>query len=300
MLHRLKKLLPITCLCALAVGAAPASAGAKLVVGVSDNNFYMFAQPRFYKLGIPAARDMVVWNVAVQKNKSQLTAVRNWIALAKGDHVAPMISFAGNGNYVPTVAQYTTAIKAFIKDFPSVKTYTAWNEPDWIYRSLYRKPTLAAAYFNALVKACRGCTIVAGDVYRTGSALASWIRAYKRGLHYRPAAWALHPYDDVRTHTTSQIRTMEANTSGPIWLDEISGVETRGHWPYRNQGVGAANNDERFLFTLPKRFNRITRIYHYQWQAIKKAPWDSGLLGPLGAPRAAFYTFANAVHGKLP
>lgn len=300
MSHRLKQLLPIASLCALAVAATPASAGAKLVVGVSDNNYYMFLQPTFQRQHVPIVRDIVFWNVAVMRNKSALNAARTWLAHAKANHATPLISFTGNGNYIPTVAQYTAAVRAFIRDFPSVRTYTAWNEPDWIYRSLSRNPRLAASYFNAMVQACRGCTIVAGDLYRTADALGPWIRAYKKGLHYRPAAWALHPYDDVRTHTTSQIRTMEANTTGPIWLDEISGVETRGHWPYRNQSVAAAGRDETFLFSLPKRFSRIARIYHYQWQAIAKAAWDSALLGPGGGLRPAFYTFQRALRGKLP
>ncbi len=300
MLHRLKKLLPIASLCVLAVAAAPASARAKLVVGISDNNFYMFTQPTFLRQHVPIVRDIVFWNAAVMRNKSALNAARTWLAKAKTDHATPLVSFTGNGNYIPTVAQYTAAVKAFIHDFPSVRTYTAWDEPDWIYRSLSHNPRLAAAYFNALVQACRGCTIVAGDLYRSADTLGSWIRAYKRGLRYRPVAWALHPYYDVRTHTTSQIRTMEANTTGAIWLDEISGVESRGHWPYANQSVAAAGRDERFLFSLPKRFRRITRIYHYQWQAIAKAPWDSALLGPGGGLRPAFYTFKSALQGKLP
>ncbi len=301
MLHRLRlRLLPAICLCALGLAALPAVAGARLIVGVSDNNVGMFSQPSFTRLHLATARDTVVWNAAVMKDHRYVNAARTWIMEAQSEHIVPMISFAGNGNYVPTVRVYTAAIKAFIRAFPSVKVYTAWNEPDWIYRSLSRHPALAASYFNALVAACHHCTIVAGDVYRTGSALRSWINAYKSGLHSRPAAWALHNYDDVRTHTTSQIRAMESVTSGPIWLDEISGVERRGHWQYRNQLPNAANNDERFLFSLPKRFHRIARIYHYQWQAIATAGWDSGLIGPLGGARPAYWTFAGATRGRLP
>jgi len=93
---------------------------------------------------------------------------------------------------------------------------------------------------------------------------------------------------------------LEKLTRGPIWLDEIGGVETRGHWIYASQGPAAANNDERYLFSLPRRIPRITRIYHYQWQGVSGVAWDSGLIGPLGTPRPAFWTFANAVQGKLP
>jgi hypothetical protein len=236
------------------------------------------------------------------RNKTQLNAARKWIHYAQVVHVRPMISFAGNGDYVPSVAVYTAAIKAFLHDFPQVKIYAPWNEPDWIFRpSLANNPSLAAGYFNTLAFWCHRCTIVAGDVYRPSNQnLAGWVRSYSRALHARPAAWALHPYDDIRSHTTSQIRAMESVTSGPIWLTEISGVLRRGHWGFPNQGPNGANNDERFLFSLPKRDHRIQRIYHYQWQAVTYAPWDSGLLGPQGKPRPAYWTFANALAGKLP
>jgi hypothetical protein len=91
-------------------------------------------------------------------------------------------------------------------------------------------------------------------------------------------------------------------TSGPIWLTEISGVERRGHWQYPNQSAKAAANDEKFLFSLPQRFHRVARIYHYEWQGTKPSPdtgWDSGLLYPNGTPRPAYYVVAKAA-GKRP
>jgi hypothetical protein len=134
-------------------------------------------------------------------------------------------------------------------------------------------------------------------VYLPAPQLGPWIRAYKRYLHGRPSVWALHNYYDVRTHTTSQLQTMESLTSGQIWLTEISGVERRGHWPYPNQSVTAAARDESFLFSLPGRFPRVTRIYHYQWQGThpsKDTGWDSGLLYPNGTPRPAYHVVAVA------
>jgi hypothetical protein len=268
---------------------------------VSDNGAWIFGDPKLQRLHVKTARDIVVWNVAVMRDKTQLNAVRAWLAGAKADHISPMISFAGNGNYVPSVAVYTAAVKAFLHDFPWVKIFTPWNEPDWIYRSLANQPSLAAGYFNTLAYWCHHCTIVAGDVYRPASdGLASWVASYSHYLHARPVAWALHPYDDVRAHTVSQIQALESVTRGSIWLDEISGVERRGHWNFPNQSPYGANRDERFLFALPKRYHRITRIYHYQWEAVAAAPWDSALLGPQGKPRPAYWTVANAISGKLP
>ncbi len=297
-----KLALPLACAAALGGGAAPAAAKPKLTVGISDNGSWMFSTSQFRALNVTTARDMVFWNVAVMRNKKYLTLTRQWIKAAEDAGASPLITFAGNGNYIPSVKVYTDAIKAFLHDFPEVKMYTPWNEPDWIYRpKLANNPGLAAGYFNALARYCHHCSVVAGDVYRPANqGLASWVRAYARALHYRPAGWALHPYDDVRSHTTAQIRAFQRVTRGPIWLTEISGVERRGHWQFKNQSPAAANRDERYLFALPKRFHRITYIYHYQWQGTPAAPWDSGLIGPNGKPRPAYWTVKNAAAGKLP
>jgi hypothetical protein len=57
MVHRLSKfLLPFACACALAGAALPASAGAKLLVGISDQNTSTFSQSRFQHLNITVAR----------------------------------------------------------------------------------------------------------------------------------------------------------------------------------------------------------------------------------------------------
>ena len=298
MLRRFARpLLPLICLCAAAGAAIPSTADA-VTVGISDNGWAMFTQHNFDRLNIRQARYGVPWNVAVMRNKGPLNAARAWIHAATRAGVTPLISFGGNGNYIPSWRVYAAAIKAFLHDFPSVKTYTPWNEPDWIYRpALADHPKLAADYFNVLIHWCHHCTIVAGDVYLPAPQLRPWIRAYRRYLHARPKAWALHDYYDVRTHTTAQLRTLERLTSGQIWLTETGGVERRGHWQFHNQGVFAAARDERFLFSLPRRFDRVARIYHYQWQGTLDTPrtgWDSGLIGPLGVPRPAYWTVAKA------
>jgi hypothetical protein len=303
----IKLLLPVACAGALLGAALPAVAAGKLIVGISDGGTAMFSNRYFTGINITAVRDMVDWNAALMRNKTQLHATQAWVRAALADGVQPMISFTGDtgttSNYVPTTAQYTRGIKAFMRAVPQVKVYTPWNEPDWIYRpGLAKHPALAASYYNVLTRYCHGCTIVAGDLYLPAGQLGAWIRAYERHLNRRPAAWALHNYYDVRTHSTAQLRTMMRFTSGPIWLTEISGVERRGHWPYPNQSVKAAARDEQFLFSLPRRFPRITRIYHYQWQGTHPGPdtgWDSGLLYPNGSPRPAYKVVASAA-GKRP
>ncbi len=280
----------------LACGAIVPSAASALVVGIGDQSPAMFSSPTFRALHIHEARLVVTWNIAVASNqRGALAGAKNWINAAKAAGVTPLISFTGNGNYIPTVAQYTSAVRAFIKRFPSVTRYTAWNEPDWVYRSLSLHPLLAASFFNALVRSCRGCMVLAGDLYLPAKQLGPWLRAYKAGLRFRPSGWALHNYYDVRTHTTSQLQAILKLTSGPIWLDEISGVERRGHWQYPNQSAAAASRDEAFLFSLARRFPRIGRIYHYQWRAAPTAGWDSGLLAPNGKLRPAYSVVEHAI-----
>jgi hypothetical protein len=303
MVHRLSKfLLPFAGACALAAAAVPSTAAAKLTVGISDNGTAMFTNSHFTKLNITTARDMVPWNSAITRDKTALNLAKAWVNAAQKAGVQPMISFTAPGgpagNYVPTTKVYTAAIKAFLHDVPSVKVYAPWNEPDWVYRpKLAGNPRLAASYFNALARWCKHCTVVAGDLYLPAPQLRKWVQAYEKGLAARPKAWALHNYYDVRTHTSAQLRTMESLTSGQIWLTEISGVIRRGHWQFRNQSPAAAGRDESYLFSMPKRFHRIARIYHYQWQGTVDTPttgWDSGLLGPAGVPRPAYYALAKA------
>jgi hypothetical protein len=295
-------MLPLTCACVLAIAAMPAAASASLIFGIGDESPAMFSNPYFNGINLTVARIVVDYNTAVMRNKTELRATRAWVRAAVADKIQPMVSFVADtgttSSFVPSTSQYAAAIKVFVRDFPQVKTYSAWNEPDWVYRPmLANNPRLAASYYNALVKYCRGCTVAAGDLYLPAAQLGPWIRSYKRYLGARPNVWALHNYYDVRTHTTSQLRTMESLTTGPIWLTEISGVERRGHWQYPNQSVTAAARDEAFLFGLPKRFPRITRIYHYEWRGTRPSPttgWDSGLLYPNGTPRPAYYVVARA------
>src|SRR5205807_131529 len=109
--------LPLACVGALATTAAPA--GAKLTVGIGDNGYAMFTEPLFQQTTIKTARLIVVWNTAVLKDTSSLNYARKWLAAARKAGIQPLISFGGNGNYIPTVGHYATAVRAFIKDFPT-------------------------------------------------------------------------------------------------------------------------------------------------------------------------------------
>jgi hypothetical protein len=305
-------------------GAAtvPTGAAGGVVIGIADQSPGMFFDPRFSKLGITTARDVVPWDIVTRRaDRPYLAAFRGWLRAAENANVTPLISFGADftnpaANFVPTVSQYRSAVQAFLKAFPQLNTFTAWNEPDFVYRSLARHPSLAAGYFNALFELCHHCTVLAGEVYlptaaavpRSASAsffngvapLGPWLRAYIRGLRHRPAGWALHDYTEVRGRNTLQLRIVISMTSGPIWLDETGGVLRRGHWWYPNQSATAAAKDEQFLLSLTERYHRIARIYHYEWKGATTAGWDSGLISPTGSPRPAYTALLNwmRLHGS--
>jgi hypothetical protein len=277
----------------------PSAAGA-VVVGISDQTAGMFSDPHFTSLNLQTARIVVSWDVMDRGHQRELSAVTAWLAAAARDQVSPLVSIGPdslNGNNVPSIRRYSSSVQRFIARFPAVRTYTAWNEPDWRYRTaVARHPALAAGYFNWLSVHCHRCSVVAGDFSDSpASELRPYVRAYARYLHHRPAAWAVHNYLDIRSHTTSVLRMMLQLTQEPIWLTEVGGVERRGHWPYGNQSAIAAGRDEAFLFALPRRFPRIARIYHYQWRDYPSAHWDSGLLGPRGELRAAYGVVARVL-----
>jgi hypothetical protein len=286
----------LACMVAAPV-AAPAAASAKVTVGMSDQNTSFFSDPRFLALHIHEARLVVPWDVASSPaQRGQLSYVAAWLSAASAAHVTPLISFGDNHQDVPSVHQYVLAVRAFIKRFPQVDQYTAWNEPDFQYLSIARNPWLAAQYFNQLVFVSRGrhFTILAGDMFMPAPQLGAYLRSYVRYLAVRPAGWALHDYRDIRARSTAQLQTLERYTSGAIWLDETGGIERRGHWNYPNQSASAAANDEKYLFSLPRRFHRIAYIFHYQWQAVPTAGWDSGLIDASGHKRPAYNVVAAA------
>lgn len=298
----------VSLVCALGCAAvAPTAAGAASI-GIGDGNPAVFSSPLFAPLHMTVARDIVPWDVVTRRaDRGVLAAVASWIQAAQATHLRPLVSFGADSgsasNFIPSINEYRRAVAAFLRRFPQVSDYTAWNEPDFSWRRLASMPQLAAGYFNALSNLCHRCTIAAGDVYLPTSGAATihgakarlgpWLRAYIGGLRHRPKAWALHDYHEVRDHNSAQLRTLMSMTSGAIWLDETGGVLRRGTWP--RQSAARAGNDEKFLISLGRRYRRVTRIYHYQWLGSPPtAGWDSGLLSPQGAPRPAYWVLRNA------
>src|SRR5437660_657922 len=81
----------------------------------------MFTDPHFLALGVTTTRDVVPWDIVTRRaDRGDLAAFRAWLRWAESDNVTPLISFGADyrnpaANYVPTVGQYRSAVKAFLK-----------------------------------------------------------------------------------------------------------------------------------------------------------------------------------------
>jgi len=125
--------------------------------------------------------------------------VQAWLSAVAAAGVSPPVAFeharetrcADAPCSAPSRAAYGQAVRAFIARFPSVRTYTTWNEANHRSQPVAFRPELVAGYYEALGVACPECTVVAGDVLDSGS-YVDWIRRFRASTGRHPRLWGLH------------------------------------------------------------------------------------------------------------
>jgi hypothetical protein len=277
--------------------------GHRLVVGVADQNASTFRQPLYRRLGLRISRLVVPWNAALESDRRAW--VRGWLAAAYKAGVEPLVAFgrfSGQSMKPPSVAAYRRAFGAFRSAFPSVRTYTPWNEANHQAQPTFRRPGLAARYFMVMRSGCGGCRILAADVLDNHSA-PKWLRQFLGALSGPPPQlWGLHNYIDVNRHhriALSGTARVLATVPGQVWLTEVGGLVKTAALPYDEQRAAHAI---RYLFTIAGALsNRIARVYVYNWHGVvtaagarlHKRAWDSGLMEPNGRPRAGYFALRS-------
>ncbi len=304
-------LLPLVILGSLLL-AAPAQAAFR--VGIGDQDPAMFTEKRWKDLKLKTVRYVVPWNSA--KDPDQLAQDTRYLEAARTAKQDVLVHFTArrgcfdDGKYsrrsvcrAPSVKAYTSAVKAFRKEFPFVKTYGAWNEANHVSQPVYRNPKRAAQYFLALRAACKGCKIVAGDLLDSGN-LNKYARTMLRYTKNRARIWGLHNYGDVNRKRSRGISTLLKLVPGEVWLTETGGIVSfdaaRGFKPSET----AASRAISYMFTLANRFDsrrkgyksRITRLYPYEFRTkLADARFDAGLISPEGKSRKGYSTFKSKV-----
>ena len=300
--------LPIALL-TLLVLAAPATASAsRYRVGIGEQKLAMFSDSAFAPLKLKRVRYLVPWDYKrLQYTRDNVTAYLNAAHARKMDVLVHFTASAGCWNGVryskakhcraPSASRYAASVRSIRRSFPFVKTFGAWNEANHKSQPTYKSPKLAARYFDTLRKTCPTCTIVAADLLDSSN-LIRYAKAFKRRVHHKVTIWGMHNYSDVNRRRSIQTRAYLRTVRGQVWLTETGGiVNFRPQFPY---STARAASRTRYLFSLADRYSRkrggqkakITRLYDYAWRGeVKGARFDAGLVGPTGAPRAAYKVF---------
>ena len=272
---------------------APAS-HARFAIGIGDQHPQSFSQPLFQQLGFRYARLIVPWDAL--RRPDELARVDAWLTAARVSQTRPLITFNHsrvNPRTLPSATQYKREFTAFRKRYPFVRDYSPWNEINHQSQPTFRKPKVAARFYNIVRAGCRGCTIVAADVLDQAG-LEKYLRTFKRFAKGSPKLWGLHNYSDTNRNRSRGTKSLLRTVRGNIWLTETGGiVKFADAFPYNEQRAAKAT---KYMFKLARSSNRIKRLYIYSWLGeTRDARFDAGLVGPDGSARPAFHVVKREI-----
>jgi hypothetical protein len=295
--------LPIAALAATAL--VPASASA-VTVGISDQQARTFTNPLYAPLKLKVARYIAPYDVLSEPDEKR--KLDSWIHNAKLAKQTMLISFehsrnATKYNKAPSVATYTKALKAFKKKYGSRFDISPWNEvnvcqapgrmegqPKKICKSA-TGPKLVAQYYSAAKSVFPGRKIVALDIldgFNVGGAV-SYLRKFKKHVKGTPKYWGIHNYSDTNRGSTSRTARLIKeinNKKAEIWLTETGGqLRLRGV----EAGPEKAATALKCMFSMPKKFKQIKRLYIYQFHGADVTnDFDAGLISPENNTRLGY------------
>ena len=261
-------------------------------MGVGDQNAAMFGSSDFTKLGVRHSRLVLAWDW--YRDPHAVYQADVWMQQAQAAGVRPLVAFnrnwRSNGHRkLPSLTLYRKSFRLVRERYPWVTDYSAWNEANHSSQPTSKKPYMAARYYNAMRKDCRGCTIVAADVLDSPDMVA-WVKKFKK--HAKSARiWGLHNYKDAND-ATGTTKTLLRAVKGQIWLTETGGIlrlkpadgSRGGRKHTKSQQAKAVKR----VYKIAKSSRRIKRIYFYEWAKKKGNRWDSAFVEANGALRPSY------------
>ena len=208
----------------------------------------MFGNPLWQQLHTQIARLTVPYDVAVRPY--DLEQAEAWIHAAEARHQKILLAFY-HSEYtpmkMPSVATYKRDVAKFIKRFPHIREYQAWDEANRGYvPGYFQSPSAVqdAQYYQALKRDCIPCTVVGldvldqDDIYPTIDYIAEFKHEIGRLRTVMPTTWGLHDYSDVNRFESWRTRDLEADLGGEVWLTETGGIVKFGGAFPNNHGSG--------------------------------------------------------------
>jgi len=291
-------------------GTSPrAHAAASYATGIGNETPQMFRSPLYLRLHTKIVRYIAPYD-AVSHVASMNRAIA-FVQAAEVAHEQVLVAFYHSEFsplVLPSVAQYQRDVAKFVKYFPHVRQYQSWDEANRgnIFRTL-ASPTAstAAKYYQALLRACKGCTVIGLDVLdaqNIGPTL-EYISEFKHEIGrletLMPKIWGLHNYSDINRLESWRTRELVRALGGQVWLTETGGiVQFAGDFPnYRGSGLTRAAKVLKYMFALAGSIPQIKRLYIYDWTGGNRfTRFDAGLTSSREQPRAGYVVVCRQLH----
>ena len=287
-----------------------AHAAASFITGIGDETTEMFGDPNWKQLHTKIARYIVPYDAAV--HSYSLDKAKLWFKAAESQHIQILVAFY-HSEYTPTkmpsVAQYQHDVQKFVQKFPRVRQYQSWDEANrGNIRGVLASPsaTAAARYYQALLRVCKGCTVIGLDVLDANniSPTLSYISEFKREVGklrtVMPKIWGLHNYSDINRFQSFRTRELSRALGGQIWLTETGGIVQFGAaFPNkRGSGLRRAAKVLNYMFSVAGSQTRIKRLYIYDWTGGNaRTRFDAGLTDNHHVPRPGYVVVCKRLHG---
>jgi hypothetical protein len=307
-------------LLAASLFVAPAPAGATYRIGVGEQSPQMFESPAWQQLRLRHVRYLVPWDWARAGGASEVDAFMTAARLRRQEVLVTFTARRGcyvNGRYsraavcrAPSARAYRASVRTFDDRYPWVRTYSAWNEVNHISQPTFRRPRVAVRYYRALrsLRRGRGFRVMAADVLDTAD-MQQYLRRFLQSAPGRPRLWGLHNYQDVNSLTLGDTLRMLRTVPGQIWLTESNGIVKFGESRQFRYSEARAATRTRWMLRLASRFDTrrralrstITGVFVYRWFGEwPGARFDSGLVGPDGVQRPAYFVLRQALESTSP
>lgn len=287
-----------------------AHAAASFSTGLGDESAEMFADPNAARLKTKIARYIAPWDAVA--HSYSLDKAKVWIKDAEERHIQVLVAFY-HSEYTPTrlpsVAQYKHDVQKFVRLFPHVKQYQAWDESNrGTIHGVLASPSASATaqYYQALIRVCKGCTVLGLDVLDANniSGTLEYISEFKREIGrlrtVMPKIWGLHNYSDINRLESWRTRELAGALGGQVWLTETGGiVQFGGAFPNRNgSGLRRAAKVLDYMFNVAASQPQIKRLYIYDWTGgNSRTRFDAGLTDNHHVPRPGYVVVCKKLHG---
>jgi len=287
--------------------AAHAASFFKTVIG--DEHPEMFANPLWTQLHTQIARYIAPYDAVV--HPFSLSEAARWIQAAEARHQKILIAFYHSEftpTRLPSVAAYQRDVKRFVRMFPHVTEYQSWDEANrGNIRGALASPsaTLAARYYQALIRVCHHCSVSGLDVLdasQIGPTL-SYISEFRHAIYrletIMPRIWGLHNYSDANRLEGWRTRALLRALGGEVWLTETGGIVKFGaYFPNRRgEGLRRAARVIKYVFGVAGSHAQIKRLYIFDWTGgTTRTRFDAGLMDAHYRPRPGYVVVCRALH----